>query len=675
MTTAALITGGLCVGLSVRAAPAYADVITNDYTIGTASGAVSGVVASPGSVVEGAPTNFEVAFTASGGLSGAADNFVLVQPSEALASVPTEIDIVAGSCIATGTAGAGGAGSATAQGLTIELGASCTIPAGTAVQVSFTAGAPSATGNFNFTVVTSTNSTPATSNTVTASTTVASLSAASHGFGADTTYTISGVPVENLTSGQNTLVLTSVITSGSAALSFYNGAAGYTVSYAPSGGTVALDPVATAMVSGNSVAISLEYALASGPTLTITALGANPPGVTSLEANAVDVQAGNARAQLTSSITFGTSVSDLTVSPSTTAAGTPATYTVGFRVSSPLAAGGDIVLSEVSGPTNFGTVTSVRMLDRARGQAYVAAAATLAQGTASVGLNDSVGAGDYVTLTLTGVTNSQTAVISDFEVSTTADPDPVAAAPYAVGLGTSAAAAVSVNPAITGAVARYTISNLWASGPMTAGTSTISIYGPSGTVFPNSPGYYDIQDLTAASGSGAIGTIVSGGGTSAVVVAVPKTIASGDVLAVNIDGVVNPTAASSTNTITLQGNVISLAAAPTTTTRPATNSGPRPTVAARTTIAEVAQRAATLELSCARAACAGTITLVDVRTKLGHAKYKLGAGKTGYVVVGLLRQAFGLLAAAHHHTITVTETVTVTGGITVARKIAVTTSS
>jgi len=130
---AALSAGALCAGLLATAVPAYADVTSNYYTIG--EGTLTGVVATPASVSQNASTNFEVEFTAGTDLSGADDNFVLVQSSEALGSVPTDIYIVSGSCIQSGTAGTEGAGTTIIEGLTIELDNGCTIDAGSPVQV------------------------------------------------------------------------------------------------------------------------------------------------------------------------------------------------------------------------------------------------------------------------------------------------------------------------------------------------------------------------------------------------------------------------------------------------------------------------------------------------------------------------------------------------------------
>ncbi len=111
-----------------------------------------------------------VTFTTGAALSAAADAFVVVQPTEALASVPAHVYLVGGSCLQTGTAGTGGAGTSGTEGLTIELAGSCTITAGGPVQVYFTADAPSSVGSFYFSVTISGNSTLTASNLVTVGT-------------------------------------------------------------------------------------------------------------------------------------------------------------------------------------------------------------------------------------------------------------------------------------------------------------------------------------------------------------------------------------------------------------------------------------------------------------------------------------------------------------------------
>lgn len=469
------------------AVPAYADVVTSDYTIGTPSVGVTSVVASPASVVEDASTTFNVTLTASTGLSGTSDSYVTVTPSEDLASPPVNVDLVGGSCIQSGTDGAGGTGLDAVNQLTVELGSSCSISAGQSVQVFFTADAPAGAGSFDFTVTTSANATLATSNTVTVGASAATLSAASYGFGANTTYTISDIPVTNLSTSTNTLLLTPEISGGTEVLTFYNGVPGYTVSYTPSGGSVIADLVEGVNVIGNSVSLTLENAVSNGDTLNITASGTNPAANGATQSNAIEVQPGNGSAQLTSTIAFGNSITGLSVSPSTLVGGASATYTVGFRASTTAGIGGDILLSETTGPTNFSAVTGVDVRDTTLGWNYVGSAVTLSDGLAEIEVNDTINAGDAITVTLASVTNPVTGTISDFKVSTTSDPVPAVAPPYTIGANGSAGVIVSVSPATASAIATYSISNLLASVAMTGGTSDITVDAPSGTVFPPAP--------------------------------------------------------------------------------------------------------------------------------------------------------------------------------------------
>ena len=672
-----LTTGALCAGLVVAALPAYADVTSSYYTIGTPTGGVSTVVASPASVTEATPTNFEVSFTAGAALSGASDGFITVAPSQSLASAPTNIDLVGGSCIQAGTAGAGGAGTAAATGLTIELGSSCAISSGSSVQVYFTATAPPTAGTFYFTVTTSGNSSLATSNTVTVSSSAATLTAALYSFGANTTYTISNMPVSNLTLNPNTLFIAAIVTSGTEDLTFYNGVSGYTVSYTPSGGSATADPVQTATLVGNSVTLTLANALSNGGKLNITATGTNPATNAATQANQMEVEPGNGTTDLTNSITFGNSVSAVAVSPSTTVAGAPASYTVSFKASSSLGAGGDVNFAETAGPTNFTAVTGVEVIDTTQGWHFVAAGVALANGTISIPLSDAIVGGDSITVILANVTNPPAATISDFKVSTTSDGVATTAAPYTIGANGSPGVVVSVNPTTTSSLATYSISNFRASAALVGGTSTITVEAPAGTVFPNSVGFYGIQAATTLSGSATAGAVVSGGGSNTVVLRVANSINAGDLLSITMEDVINPSIASSTYSITLVGGVTGLApVAPTTTTTvppttTTTKPKPKPVVTSLTKSAAVSKKAVQLKLGCSAAPCSGVITLTDVRTEIGHSKYSLAAGKTGKVSVGLFAVAQTLLAGAKHHTITVTETVTVAGGTTIKPKLTI----
>ena len=77
-------------GLAATALPAYADVTSSDYTIGTPTGAVSAVAATPAAVTTGASTQFVVTFTTPAALAGSSDSWVTVTPSESLGFDPRQ---------------------------------------------------------------------------------------------------------------------------------------------------------------------------------------------------------------------------------------------------------------------------------------------------------------------------------------------------------------------------------------------------------------------------------------------------------------------------------------------------------------------------------------------------------------------------------------------------------
>jgi len=558
---AAGLSGALAfAGVAATISPAYANVVSAPYTIGSPSGPVSSVTVSPTSVGSSAGTSFAVKFTASAGLAGTSGSWVTLTPSEPLGSAPTSVDLVdtSGSgCIQSGTSGVGGAGSATATGITIELASSCTIGAGNTVEVDFSADAPSATGTFTFTVTTSANTTPATSNPVTVGASGATLSAATVAFGANTTYSVSNVHVVNLSSGGTTLVLAAVAAQGTELLTFYGGASGYSVTYTPPGGAATPDQVTSVALGsgGTSVTLTLANSLASGDVLSITATGTNPPASSGPQADAITVTPGNASSQTTSSITFGSSVSSVTVSPSVLSAGATAAYVVTFKATSAVAAGGDIYLKETSGPTNFSSVTGILVEDTTQAWQFVATSPTLSDGSATIALADAIVAGDSLVITLENVTNPPTAgTVSDFAVTTSSDTVPAYAAPYTVATISSPGVTVTVDPSTAGAVATYSISGLVASAPLAGGSATIGVDAPSGTVFPANPAYYRVADSTTASGSGTV-TSLSGGGTNDVTITVPATVDAGDHISLIIEDTINPSLASSAYTLTLVGNV------------------------------------------------------------------------------------------------------------------------
>jgi hypothetical protein len=662
-------------GLAATALPAYADVTSSDYTIGTPTGAVTAIAASPAAVVTAASTQFKVTFTTPAALAGTSNSWVTVTPSETLGSVPANIALVGGSCIQSGTSGAGGAGIDTAATVTIELGSACAISAGTSMEVIYNADAPVTAGTFNFSVTTSGDNYPAISNQITVSTSGSALTVSPLTFGANATYTLTNVPVANLTAGGSTLSLVANATAGAETINFYNGSAGYSVTYTPSGGSATADPVTAGASTGASVTLTLTTALVSGDTLTITAEGTNPAYNVATESDDITVQTGNGTAETSASATFGNSVSGVSVVPSNPLAGATTNYTVGFRASDGVSVGGDIDLSEAAGPTNFGTVTGVDVSDQALGWNFVATGSFLGSGTAIIPLQDAINAGDSVSVLLAGVVNPAAGTISDFEVKTTGDPNYAIAPAYTIGTNASPGVVVTVNPSTTGSLATYTISNVKVTAALTGGTSTLELEAPSGTTFSNVAGYFSIVDTTNTAGTGTV-TALTGGATNTVVLTVPHSVSSGDVLTIEAQDVINPNVASSLDTLTIVGNVTGPGAAPTTTTTttvPTTTTTvpkPVPVVAEVTKSATVGKaNKPGIKLECTVSNCKGYITLTDVTTKVGSTAYAFKAGNSHTYPVPLNSEGIKLLKGAKAHTIKVNAKVSVNGGKTITVKV------
>ena len=673
-TAGALSSVTLLAVMAVGQPEAYADIRSGQYTIGTPSSGVTSLVASPDSLKQGEAASFQLKFKAGAALSGSHSSWVSVAPSEALGATPTKVQLIGGSCLQAGTSGAAGSGAATTSGVTIDLSSSCTIGSGDQVEVDFTASAPSTTGSFTFNVTTSNNETAAVSNTVVVRNVGPTLSALSYFFGDNTTYTVSDVPVASVSSNGNTITLKPVATAGSDVMALDGAAGGYGVSVTPSGGgTATTDAVQKAARSGSNAILTLATALTNGETLDLTANGTNPTSSSTSVSDALSVQPGNGTAEQTNAITFGHSVTGVTVSSSTPIPRAPATYTVAFKATSAVASGGSITLSEQAGPTNFSGASGVLITDVTQKWHYVATGTTLKSGNAQVPVPGNIKAGDLVTLTLLNVANPRAETIGDFAVTTSADVVPAYAAPYSIGVAVNPGVVVSVNPSSTGALAGYVISNLRASTALSAGTSTITVHGPKGTVFPGLAGDYAFQDSTRSSGTGTVKTIVSGGGTSNVQLDVPTNIAAGDTLSITIQDAINPGTSSSNYAIDIVGGVVgptptSSTTSTTTTTAPhPTTTTPQhrvqPRVSALTTSAKVHGHAFRLWLSCRKATCSGWLRVYDGRPQLAAYHYRnLRPGHQWGYVLKLNQKGFNMLNRSKHHSMRVEQVAFVYGG-------------
>ena len=676
-TAAALSSISLLAVMAVGQPEAYADVRSAQYTIGTPSSGVTSLMASPSSLKQGETASFQLRFKAGAALSGSQSSWVSVAPSETLGTTPTKVQLIGGSCIQGGTSGSAGGGAATTSGITIDLSSSCTIGSGDQVEVDFTASAPSTPGGFTFNVTTSNNETSAVSNTVAVRNAGPTLSAVSYLFGDNTTYTVSDVPVASVSSGGNTLTVKPVGSAGSAVMALAGAAGAYSVSVTPAGGgAAASDAVQKVARSGSSVTLTLATALTNGEIVDLTANGANPTSSSTSVTDALSVQPGNGASEQTNAITFGHAVTDVTVTSSTPIPRAPATYTLAFKATGALASGGSITLSEQAGPTDFSGAGGVLVTDLTQKWHYVATGATLKSGSAQIPVPSNINAGDVVTLTLINVANPRAGTIGDFAVTTSADVVPAYAAPYSIGVAVNPGVVVSVNPTSTGALAGYVISNLHASTALSASTSTITLHGPKGTVFPGLASDYAFQDSTHASSTGTVKTIVSGGGTNNVQLDVPTNIAAGDILTITIQDAINPGTSSSNYAIDIVGGVVGPTAtsSTTSTTGTTTTTAPRsttttpqhrvqPRVSALTTSAKVRGRAFRLWLSCSKATCSGWLRVYDGRPQLAAYHYRnLRPGHQWGYLLRLNQKGFNMLNRSKHHSIRVEQVAFLYGG-------------
>jgi hypothetical protein len=551
---------------AVSALPASAASVTSsNFTIGSATGGVNAVSVTPTSTVQGTSVSYTVSFTATAAL--ASGGSITLTPSVALGSVPTNgalVNQTTSACIQAGFNG----GSSSTTSVTFILNSSCSIASGNTVQASFNATAPaSSVTSYSFGVSTSANATLVASNSITNTSTPPILSVGNASPGANTVYTISqfGAASGGLTASTSSLVLTAncslTCTASPSTLTWANSGPGaYTVTFTPSGGTATGATVSSASVSGatgNVVTLGLGTSIPAGATVTITGTGTNPAASSSSTitiAPFASVGGGSTGTpETTNPITFGSSVTSVTLTASPSVATSSATYTLTFRATSAVAAGGTITLAQPN--TSFSAVTGWLVTNITANWRIVGSTPGVAGSITLTLTGQSIAAGNSLTVTVAGVTNPTAGTYSNFTVATSADTVPAAAPPYTIGPSGSAGVIVTPNPASLGVLSTYTVTNLFATAAFTAGVSTIGIVAnTSGTTLPNSAANYTITDITTPSGSGTA-SAVSGYTGSSITITVPNAINSGDQLVLTIAGIINPSTPSGTNTMTFNGNL------------------------------------------------------------------------------------------------------------------------
>jgi flagellar basal body L-ring protein FlgH len=575
--------GVLGAGLAATALPASATATTNSYTIGSLTGSVSNVTISPTTTTAGTiatPVNEseELYFTATSALTTA--NTITVTANEPLGTV-TAVQLIdqTGPCLYNA-----GTPAVVGDTFTVTLPASCTIAVGNTVQVDFTF-QPTVTGTTAFTITTTNNGSASSAADLTVNSTPPSLSASSLTTGYNAVYTITNIGVSGATGGSwatltpttDTAWLQLTAPSPVAGFAFYNGIAGYTVTVTPSGGSATTDALTGFYTVSPYTTVDLELTsdILSGSTVTVTAEGTNGSVAGNTQAftitkedDATAPPSGTAPTftatpsptETTNAITFGSSVTAVTVTPSPTLAGASSNYTVSFTAGTtgtPAA----ICISELADSTSFINVSGALITDTTGGWQYVPSTilhAAYVAGTTNAGCGgfydivldlsgQTISAGDSVTVLLAGVTNPTAQTVSDFVVATTKDQLTATAAPYAITVSEAAGISVTASPATVGSLSTYTISNIvvGSAGVLAGQAITIATTTEPGTdtVFPNNVLDYVITDTTTAAGSGTVSAPVplTGGGTNTVTIDSPKALVAGDIISITINDVINPT--------------------------------------------------------------------------------------------------------------------------------------
>ncbi len=555
---AALAVGPLVVAASGTAS-AQAIVTSQSYVIGAGSVSSATVVAQPDTA--GATADYTIGFVTPSQLVGGSATVTLSSASNG----PVFPGSVADYFIldSTNNSSAQPAASVTlaSGGHGVVLGLSSTIGAGDTLDV-YVIGAtnPASAGSYTLGVSTSASPSAAASASyqVVAANVVPTFNptATPPEVGQTATYSIGAFKASAAVNAGGTIQVVSAGPAGTSDnVGFPTSAVAYKVEDATTGTTV---PVISIVLggagggqSGESVTLQLGAPVPAGDVLSVTATGVTNPSTA--QADQISVSAPTGAAATTGTLAIGTPVTGTSLSLSSSAAGaTGVEYSVGFRATSQLNAGGTIVVVAPSGTSFAGA--GVTLVD----STHLGASASVPPGSVLVStapgatsanrlqvtVPSTISAGDQVFVEVSGVTNPGTGTygggVGDFTVATSADSVAAEVPSYGVGTGvvTSTGAKVSVTPTTPGTAAQYTVTDIKATAQLAPG-ATIELQAPAGTIFPSYVGDYTVADAS----TGAAGTppaTVTGGGTSDVTLTLATTVPGGDFLSVGVASVLNP---------------------------------------------------------------------------------------------------------------------------------------
>lgn len=362
------------------------------------------------------------------------------------------------------------------------------------------------------------------------------------------TYTVAFTATGGLTTGSSTITLTGPAGTAFPTASSCGNGYGVGLGSAP---PVQCGAIVTAGGGTNSVTFKSPIDASPGAAVTVVVNGVTNSSATGTQSLAVSTSNDTTPVMLAFSLTAPTSMSAVQFhQTSTSATATQVTYKLSATLTNGLTAAFSTFTFAAPAGAAFPSSDSCGgdYNVSVNGAAFVSCSAHVLSGAGTnvVTFNSSVSAkaGDKVVVTVDGVANPTTSGSKAINLSTSSDPVAVGepmnlTAPTSIS-GLSAVASTTT-PSATGAT--YTLS-FTATNGLTAKFSTVSVTGPSGTVFSGSQscgGDYAMSVNGAPLVTcGAV--VVSGGGTNAVVFNSSVDAVGGDHITVTITHVSNSSA-------------------------------------------------------------------------------------------------------------------------------------
>ena len=520
----------------------------------TAAKAVPGVTVTPSTTEAGAQSNWTIGLTtsATGGLAYGAGSTV-------------NVTLPAGSTF--GHFNYYGTSTVTDTTTGQQVSAGCTVTSGTTVSCLLNNGPnvnagdvlsvtlegitnPTATGSGTVSVSTSSDTTPVSKSvTITAagSASGVTVTPTSTAVGAQVNWTVGLTATGAMPYGSDDTV-TVTLPTGSTFGSFNN----YVASTVTDTTTVQNLSNSCTVTSGTTVSCQFNYgnSVNAGDVLAVTLYGVTNPTTTGSGTVSVSTSADTTPVSKSVSTTAAKAVPGVTVTPSTTEAGAQSNWTIGLTTSATgglaYGAGSTVNVTLPAGSTfgHFNYYGTSTVTDTTTGQ-QVSAGCTVTSGTTvSCLLNNgpNVNAGDVLSVTLEGITNPTATGSGTVSVSTSSDTTPVSKSVTITAAGSTSGVTVTPTSTAVGAQVNWTV-GLTATGAMPYGSDdTVTVTLPTGSTFGSFNNYVasTVTDTTTVQNLSNSCTVTSGT-TVSCQFNYGNSVNAGDVLAVTLYGVTNPT--------------------------------------------------------------------------------------------------------------------------------------